>query len=189
MESSLWQSLRSLGDLTFNHSLDFPPVDFTTTDYTGDFTYSDVINFPFSKGYWLIYATDLKVSGTSTGDCKAGWLSKGCRMVVDTGTSIITGPSSKINPLMKQIGTVNSDCSNLDKLPTISFTISGKDFSLEPEFYVIKACDGKQCECQLGMQAMDQLGLWILGDPFLRKYYTVFDRTNARVGFALAKQQ
>ena len=62
----------------------------------------------------------------------------------------------------------------MDKLPTIAFTLAGKDFTLEPEFYVLKIKDdasGKY-ECQLGMQAMDQLGLWILGDPFLRKYYT-----------------
>ena len=43
--------------------------------------------------------------------------------------------------------------------------------------------------CQIGLQALDQEGLWILGDPFLRKYYTVFDRAQDRVGFALAKQQ
>jgi hypothetical protein len=31
-----------------------------------------------------------------------------CQFVVDTGTSIITGPSDKINPMIEKIGNVSS---------------------------------------------------------------------------------
>ena len=153
--------------------------------YTGDFTYLPTQKFLGNAGYWLVYSDDIKVNGQSQKSC-TGFLSGGhCKMVVDTGTSVITGPSSKLKPIMSAIGEVKSDCSNLHQLPNITFTLGGKDFDLESEYYVIQ----QEGQCQLGMQAMDQLGLWILGDPFLRKYYSTFQPTKNQVGFALAKQQ
>jgi len=155
--------------------------------YTGDFTYVGVSIAAKALPYWLVRGTDIKVGGASIKMCN--WLT-GCLMVVDSGTSVIAGPTKAMNALIAQIGTVNQDCSGIDKLPVVSFTLGGKDFELGPDFYVIKVSDGGKEQCMLGIQAMDAgVPIYILGDPFLRKYYTVWDAEQNRVGFATAKQQ
>jgi len=153
--------------------------------YSGDFTYVKFNLLQILTGYWLITGDDIKVDGVSAGVCSS------CALVVDTGTSILTGPPSAVGPLLQKIGNVSLDCSNLNTLPTLQFTLNGKDFPLEPDFYVLKGPDDSgKITCQIGLEALDPgLPLWILGDPFLRKYYTVFDRQNNQVGFALATQQ
>lgn len=155
--------------------------------HTGDFTYVPLAKAGKILPYWLISASDIKVGGKSAGACS--WL-VGCEMVVDTGTSILAGPPSAMDSLISKIGNVTEDCSNVNSLPTISFTFGGKDFDLGPEFYVIRAKDdaGKE-QCQLGIEGVNAgVPIWILGDPFLRKYYTVWDAEQKRVGFATAKQ-
>lgn len=151
--------------------------------YTGTIQYVPFNLYQFLLGYWLITGDNIKVNGQVVQGCSS------CGLVVDTGTSVLTGPPSEINPLLQAIGNVSADCSNRDSLPTISFTISGQDYPLEPAFYVLAAPDQNgNTVCQLGIQALDPgVPLWILGDPFIRKYYTVFDRDNNRVGFAVAR--
>eukprot|EP00434_Breviolum_minutum_P010092 symbB.v1.2.008903.t1/scaffold551.1/size272348/13 len=61
--------------------------------------------------------------------------------------------------------------------------------TLSPEDYVDR--DGHTCSVALmTMDVPPPKGpLFIFGDPFLRKYYTVYDRENLQVGFALAAQR
>jgi len=159
-----------------------------TKYYSGSFSYFKAQKYEGLMAYWLIHGSDIEIGGTSLGSCKD--VVGHCNFVVDTGTSILTGPHTKINPILEKIGNVSSTCDGVDKLPIITFVFGGQKFPLGPEFYVIKLADGNGgYECEIGIQALDQLGLWILGDPFLRKYYSVFDRQSNRVGFALAKQQ
>jgi hypothetical protein len=156
-------------------------------------------------GYWLVRGEDVLVSNKSVGICSQGLLKKNCQLVVDTGTSILVGPSNEVGKLIEQVnasGKIAADgtmpCGLEASLPTLTFILDGKQYPLEPEWYVLKgqstqqgARVGATIECQLGIQAINPLlsgELWILGDPFIRKYYTVFDRANRRVGFTLAKQ-
>jgi len=153
--------------------------------YSGSINYVTFNLLQPLLGYWLITGTDIKANGKSLGNCFL------CPLIVDTGTSVITGPPGYVEPLLKAIGSVNPDCSNINQLPTIAFTLSGIDMTLEPSFYVINGPDdtGKNV-CQIGIESLDPgAPLWILGDPFLRKYFTIFDRGNNQVGFALAVQQ
>jgi len=153
--------------------------------YTGDFSYVPLAKAAALLPYWLVSASDIKVGDQSMG-CSSFL---GCYMVVDTGTSILAGPPASMNKLIAAVGTVEKDCSNVDKLPTVTFNMGGKDFDLGPDFYVLKETQANgSTECMLGMQGINAgVPIWILGDPFLRKYYTVWDADEKRVGFATAK--
>ena len=73
------------------------------------------------------------------------------------------------------MGSVAEDCSNVDILPTVSIVMAGQEFELGTHFYVIRAKDASEKEqCTLGIQPVPmELPIWILGDPFPRKWYTV----------------
>lgn len=155
--------------------------------YTGDFKYTKLAKAASVLPYWMISASDVKIGSKSSNAC--GWL-LGCEMVVDTGTSVLAGPTAAMNKLIAQVGNVSADCSNQASLPTLTFSFGGNDFSLEPEFYVLRVKDPatNKDQCEIGMQGIDAgAPIWILGDPFLRKYYTVWDAEQQRVGFAVAK--
>lgn len=143
-----------------------------------------------SETYWQIGVQGFEINGRET-----GWCSQGCQSIVDTGTSMLTAPAQLLPYIMQAIGAQQSqygmymvDCSQANNLPTLSFVISGVALSLPPSAYIIQ--NGYQ-SCSVGISptylpSRNGQPLWIFGDVFLREYYSVFDRTNNRVGFASA---
>ncbi|XP_072498165.1 gastricsin-like isoform X2 [Notamacropus eugenii] len=154
-----------------------------TNLYTGDIHWAPVTE----EAYWQI-----GISGFSFGGKSTGWCSEGCQAIVDTGTSLLTAPQDIFSELMQYIGAEEDEggyfvsCSNIKSLPTLTFNINGVDFPLPPSAYVLS---GDSTYCEVGIMATylsSESGepLWILGDVFLRNYYSVFDLGNNRVGFA-----
>ncbi|XP_049977250.1 napsin-A [Alexandromys fortis] len=148
--------------------------------------------------YWQVHMESVKV-GTGLTLC-----AQGCDAILDTGTSLITGPREEIRALNKAIGGFPFlagqyliQCSRIPELPPVSFHLGGVWFNLTGQDYVIKIIKSDVGLCLLGFQALDvpkPAGpLWILGDVFLGPYVAVFDRgdkTNGpRVGLARAQSR
>lgn len=152
--------------------------------FKGEITYTPVTR----KGYWQI-----QLDSTSL---KENVYCNKCQAIADTGTSMIVGPVKAINEINKALGATplagganTVDCKSLDTLPDVDFVINGNKFTLTSKDYVLKITEGIEI-CLSGFAGMDipppNGPLWILGDVFIGKYYTVFDMDQNQVGFAEA---
>lgn len=167
----LGNSARDFGELTLGG--------YDSTRFTGNLAWVPLK----AATYWEITLGSLNVNGVVYG--------AGNNAIVDSGTSLLTGPSDSVKAIAKAIGAKQFiageylvDCTAT--LPNFDFVINGATYTLTSADYLIPDGD----VCLLGMMGLDiprPTGpLWILGDIFMRKYYTVFDVANTRVGFALA---
>ncbi|XP_078712268.1 cathepsin D-like [Lampetra fluviatilis] len=155
--------------------------------YTGEFHY-----LPLTvKHYWQITMDGISVVGGPS-LCVGG-----CPAIVDTGTSVIAGPSAALRILQVALGATalpwgqySIDCRAIPTLPDIVLTLGGKPYHLSGKQYVIVDKTVEGILCLLGFMVMDvpssEGPLWILGDVFIGKFYTEFDRDHDRVGFAHA---
>ncbi|KAF8926292.1 endopeptidase [Dissophora ornata] len=153
-----------------------------TNHFEGELEWHDVRR----KGYWEINMKKIRL-GDETVELDAG-------AVIDTGSSLIVLETSLSDMINKQIGAVKNysgqytvDCATVPNLPEFAFYFNKKEYTLQGSDYILNA-GGNCISGFMGMDFPEQLGnLWIVGDVFLRKYYSVYDLGNDRVGFALAK--
>ncbi|KFZ24544.1 hypothetical protein V502_00975 [Pseudogymnoascus sp. VKM F-4520 (FW-2644)] len=151
--------------------------------YTGELTYIPLRR----KAYW-----EVDFDAISFGDVKADLDNTG--VILDTGTSLNTLPSSLAELLNKEIGAEKGyngqysiDCKKRDELPDITFTLAGHDFALSAFDYILEM-GGSCVSTFMGMDMPEPVGpLAILGDAFLRRWYSVYDLEKGAVGLAAAK--
>uniref|UniRef100_A0A8C9PUL8 Napsin A aspartic peptidase n=1 Tax=Spermophilus dauricus TaxID=99837 RepID=A0A8C9PUL8_SPEDA len=149
--------------------------------------------------FWQIHMEGVKV-GTGLTVC-----AQGCAAILDTGTSLITGPSEEIQALNVAIGGFpllagqvrTQSLVNVDwgETSLVFFCGSGRGEALAPgeKAGTVSCCDtqwsclvalqiaqGGIRLCMSGFQGLDMPPpagpLWILGDVFLGTYVSVFDR-------------
>ena len=149
--------------------------------YTGELNY-----VPLSSAtYW-----ELKLDAININNASVTTVNKA---IVDTGTSLLAGPVDEVKEIAKAVGAhaflhgeYLISCDKLNTGVNIDIVLGGVTYTLTPKDYIIPDAS----LCLFGMIGLDVPApagpLWILGDPFIRKYYTVFDFGKQRLGFAEA---
>jgi len=139
------------------------------------------------KAYW-----EVDLDAITFGDDTAEMDDTG--VILDTGTSLIALPSTIAELLNKEIGAKKSyngqytvECNKRDSLPDLTFTLTGHNFTIGPYDYILEV-QGSCISSFMGMDFPEPVGpLAILGDAFLRKWYSVYDLGTNSVGLAKAK--
>uniref|UniRef100_A0A8C3UTZ8 Peptidase A1 domain-containing protein n=1 Tax=Catharus ustulatus TaxID=91951 RepID=A0A8C3UTZ8_CATUS len=125
--------------------------------FQGDITWAPVTE----KLYWQVQSA-------------SSWCSQGCQAIVDTGTFLLTVPQEYLESILEALGAQETTtlplcpCGGAD--PLCPLLQSNGYCTLAIEVTYLPSQDGQP--------------LWILGDVFLKEYYTIFDMANNRVGFA-----
>lgn len=147
--------------------------------HSAPFHYHKLLN---QDDYWSICMQDIEIDGKPQNLCGG----KCCKLVVDTGTSFFTGPSDGVRQILPQIRAA-SDCSDRASLPKLTFVVDGHRYTMPSEDYTVKLSAARCMTAMMSLDVGEPRGpLWILGDVFLRSFYSIFDRKNGRVGLAPA---
>uniref|UniRef100_A0A8C4NRN2 pepsin A n=1 Tax=Dicentrarchus labrax TaxID=13489 RepID=A0A8C4NRN2_DICLA len=147
-----------------------------SSHYTGQITWIPLT----SATYWQIQMDSVTINGQTVA------CSGGCQAIIDTGTSLIVGPTSDINNMNSWVGASTDqygeamvNCQNIQSMPDVTFTLNGHAFTVPASAYVSQSSYG----CSTGFGGSGQQ-LWILGDVFIRQYYAIFNAPSQYIGLA-----
>ena len=157
-----------------------------------DMVWIDVLSRNF---WWTNYIEGIKFTGAD--GTVAQYAVKKTKALTDSGTSCVYMPYEYYDSVLHQIqkyalrpelvdiswdGEIAVKCDIREELPVISFLFGGYWMEMRPEDYIVEyegfcfACLGK------GDYGVHQE--WLLGDAFLRGFYSAHDYSSMKFGFA-----
>jgi len=153
--------------------------------------------FPIAQAhYWALELVDFKLGGRSLAG-KVGSHGHVRRLIIDSGTTYFTAPSEIYSEILAQVP--EADCDMAHGYEPITYVLRdtlGKTFDLEVthETYMISDKEGLFCRpafMELDLKARYGPAM-ILGEVFMRHFFTVFSRGDgspgqAKVGIAKAR--
>jgi cathepsin D len=95
--------------------------------YEGDIHWHKVSE----ESYWQVEMEDVYINGKPINVCPFGT----CKLVIDTGTSVITAPSENLPTLLDYIKL--DDCNDVSSLPELGFRIGKYLYTMKPEEYIL----------------------------------------------------
>jgi len=158
-------------------------------------TYTDVPGV--GVGYWTIQLNGFRAGERELGGCD---VAPHCLAIIDSGTTLMGLPSSMYDEVLKAIGEIAQDCSNVDSLPTLTIPVQNYTLTLPPSVYVsyqtdleftqpvqigpfkadVPAGTGSACthlffKSEL-IDATTNAPVLLIGMPIFRRYAIRFDR-------------
>merc|ERR1719150_2818219 len=143
---------------------------------------SDIVWAPVNvQSWWQVAIDDITFNNQPKSLCDGQ-----CQVAVDTGTSMLAGPSDLVDKLTSMVN-AKEDCSNFNELPNLGFQLGDTVLNLKPDDYM----DRSGSSCSFSLMALDvpppKGPVFIFGDPFLRRFVTIYDRSKPAVGFAVVR--
>lgn len=156
--------------------------------------------------YWLIELDAVHFGDTAIATTSSGG-------IMDTGTSLIYAPRRQLNSILATMGGGQLDadlglyvvsCDAAEDAPDLTFTIGGEGYVV-PKFDLVLYDDSTDT-CYFGVAEMEYGGAgaefaatasdespippefigntWLVGDSFLRQFYTIYDYDGQQFGLA-----
>eukprot|EP01084_Bolivina_argentea_P256060 430979_1 len=154
-----------------------------TSRFTGELKHTPLT----SETYWETHMTKFQIGNNTL-------VSGPQRIICDSGTSAITAPTEHVSAIAAMLnatqimpGRYTVSCAAVPTMPNLQITIGGNVWEISPSDYIDNDEDIECILLIMGLDVPKPMGpLYIMGDVFMRKVYTIFDVENARLSMAYA---